>query len=523
MIVDAFAAFGGYQLRPLKIGLDQLRGAMEKNGVDMAMTMSLRAVRYDVPSGNDRVCEIARSDSRILPVAVLDPRDYLNAERVIGAAVENGAVALAFHMTAMPCPLGSIAFRRVLRCAAEAGKPLVFVTNAPGEPTAIAEMTRDMGCAKVLLAGCSYERLTEMTALLEEFDHISVETSWQIIPRSIEMLCKAGGTGRVLFGSMAPLRPVRPALNMIADADLGPRERTDVLARNALRFIGRDREADSVADEPLEVLGIPPIPAIDVHCHLQVASVIPVRCLSVEESERERERFNIDVSIVSATAAYTDDMNEGNQQMLETVGASGHMLGSVVVNPHHLEDSIRWLDVAVKDPRIAHVTVHPVSTYERYGSAGWIRLFAEVAARRLALFFNTPGDDLYRRSPYEAKYGHLMRLRGAGDDEVAMLKRTGELFPQMPIVIGHGHGEEGLELARACGNIYLELCSSYPEQNVYRRVIDLIGADRVLFGTDLEAFSPAFVLGSLWEADPTEQEQRQILRENALRILDLDR
>jgi len=32
-----------------------------------------------------------------------------------------------------------------------------------------------------------------------------------------------------------------------------------------------------------------------------------------------------------------------------------------------------------------------------------------------------------------------------------------------------------------------------------------------------------FVLGSLWEAEPTEQEQRQILRENALRILDLDR
>ena len=45
MIVDAFAVAGGYQARPIEVGLDQLRAAMDKNGVNAAMTMSLRSIR----------------------------------------------------------------------------------------------------------------------------------------------------------------------------------------------------------------------------------------------------------------------------------------------------------------------------------------------------------------------------------------------------------------------------------------------------------------------------------------------
>ena len=146
---------------------------------------------------------------------------------------------------------------------------------------------------------------------------------------------------------------------------------------------------------------------------------------------------------------------------------------------------------------------------------------AEIAARRLPVFYNTGGQDLYRRSPVATQQGHLYKVRGASPDEVNMFRRIDEIFPDMPIIVGHGHGLEGLELARTCRNIYLDLCSTYPEQNVYRRAIDAVGSDRILFGTDLELISPAFVLGSMWEAQLTEEQQRMILRENARRILKL--
>ena len=216
-------------------------------------------------------------------------------------------------------------------------------------------------------------------------------------------------------------------------------------------------------------------------------------------------------------------MNLGNEEMLQGIKTFEHMLGSIVVNPHHLEDSIKWLDVAASDRRIAHVTINPGTTYEQYSSPAWLRLFAEVAARDLAVFWNTGGQDLARRDAHATVSGHLWKLRGAPPDKVDLFKRVDELFPDMPIILGHGYGQEGLQLAKTCKSIYLDLCSTYPEQNVYRRAIDEVGAHRVVFGTDLEMISPAFVLGSVWEADLDEREQRMILRENACDILKLPR
>ena len=521
MIVDAFTVVGGYPIRPIKVGIDQLRSAMNKNDVDIAMTMSLLAVQTDVELGNDFVFKIARDNARILPVAVLDPRNHTRIERMIDTAVRRRAAALAFHLTAIPCPPSSILFRNALTKAATTRKPLIFVTNTPGQLTQIAQMTRDSGCEKVLLAGVSYHLLGELMALLEEFEHVHVETSWQVSPGSVALLAKAGHAGRVLFGSMSPLRPVRPSLNMIADAELTNSEKADIFARNSLRFLGRDEQADEVGDDVPKVMGIPSVPAIDVHCHFRVMPEQPSTCLGPADVQKELERFNIELAVVSSTAAYKDNMDAGNEEMVENIEAHDRMLGSVVVNPHDLEGSIKWLNMAATHPRIAHVTVNPLTTYERYCSPGWMRLFAEIATRQLPVFYNTGGQDIYRRSPVATQHGHLFKVRGAPPDEVDMFRRIDKSFPEMPIIVGHGHGLEGLELAGTCRNIYLDLCSTYPEQDVYRRAIDAVGSDRILFGTDLELISPAFVLGSIWEAQLTEEQQRMILRENARRILKL--
>ena len=521
MIVDAFTVAGGYPVRPEPLGVEQLRQAMDRNGVERAMTMSLRAIQVDAAVGNDYICSVAREDPRILPVAVVDPRDVLRAEQVIAAAVAGGAVALAFHLTAIPCPPGSILFRRALKQAAATGLPLVFVANAAGQLTQIAEMTRDAGCDRVLLAGASYHHLGELMALLEEFPHIWAEASWQVSPGSVALLARSGHSGRVLFGSMAPMRPVRPALNMVAEADLTPEEKWDILGRNALRFLGREAEAVAATGPEPEILGTPPVPAIDVHCHFRVMPEQPSTCLGGADIQRELERFNIECAVVSSTAAYKDDLNVGNQETLDHLDLFERMRGSVVVNPHHLADSVRWLDLAARDPRIAHVTINPLSTYESYTSPQWIHLFAEIAARRLPVFYNTGGQDLYRRSATATVQGHLFKVRGAPADEVAMFRRIDQLYPHTPVIIGHGHGLEGLDLARTCRNIHLELCTSYPEQNVYRRAVDAVGAERVLFGTDLEMISPAFVCGSIWEAGLTEEEARLVFRDNARRLLEL--
>jgi hypothetical protein len=522
MIIDAFAVAGGYPLRPTKVGGDELRTAMDRNSVDRAMVISLRAVQHDPAAGNSWIVNEAKKDSRLIPVAVLDPRDTKRNERLIDESLGGGAAALAFFPTAGggPVPFGSILFRKVIGLAAASGKPVIFVASAAGHPTQIAEMTRDHGIEKVLIAGTSYHQLGEILAVLEEFDHVYFDTSWQLSPGFVELMVEACGGDRILWGSMAPIRPMRPSLNMIAASDLSNREKSKILGTNALRFLGRNEEADSVGETSLEFKGMPRTAAIDVHCHFGLYPPQPCSCLGPADIEKQLEKFNIECAVASSSSAYMEDINDGNEETLQHVESHGRLYGSLVINPNHMEDSVRWLDVAAAHPKIAHVTLNSFTTFQPYGTPVWFRLLADVASRNLPLFYNTISED-HARYVQQPQGGHLRKIRGASAAEVEMFRRIGELFPRMPIVIGHGMGLEGLDLARTCPNIHLELCSSFPEQQVYRRAVDAIGADRVLFGTDLDLFSPAFALGSLWEAGLDENQERMILRDNALRILNL--
>ena len=67
-------------------------------------------------------------------------------------------------------------------------------------------------------------------------------------------------------------------------------------------------------------------------------------------------------------------------------------------------------------------------------------------------------------------------------------------------------------------NLYMCTCAGLQ----YRGMEDMVrrlGADRILFGSDSVIFDPAYGIGPVAFADISEQEKRQILGENALKLL----
>ena len=109
--------------------------------------------------------------------------------------------------------------------------------------------------------------------------------------------------------------------------------------------------------------------------------------------------------------------------------------------------------------------------------------------------------------------------RSAAADVVSMLLKVSLRYPNLPIILGHGMGEDGIELVNKTKNIYLELSGSFPEAGAVRRAIDRVGADRIVFGTDLDVIVPAYGLGIYYDANLTIEEDRKIMAENARRIL----
>jgi predicted TIM-barrel fold metal-dependent hydrolase len=110
-------------------------------------------------------------------------------------------------------------------------------------------------------------------------------------------------------------------------------------------------------------------------------------------------------------------------------------------------------------------------------------------------------------------------------------------FPRVPFIVPHfgaGLFREALMLADLCPNVYLDTSSSnrwmgyegLDLRAVFRRALDVLGPDRLLFGTDSSFFprgwnSPVFAqqATALYELGLDEQQASGIFRANLERLL----
>ena len=99
-------------------------------------------------------------------------------------------------------------------------------------------------------------------------------------------------------------------------------------------------------------------------------------------------------------------------------------------------------------------------------------------------------------------------------------------FPDLTIVCAHWGG--GLpfyalmpEVKKAMSNVFFDTAASpflYAPQ-VYTQVVQLIGADKILFGSDYPLLTQAQVLGEIRSLDLPEETKNLILSSNAQRLL----
>ena len=110
--------------------------------------------------------------------------------------------------------------------------------------------------------------------------------------------------------------------------------------------------------------------------------------------------------------------------------------------------------------------------------------------------------------------------------ELPSLYRFVEGFPGVTVVAAHWGG--GLpfyalmpEVKDALGGTFFDTAATplLYDPLIYRRAIDLVGADRILFGSDFPLLSQSRCLAQVREAGLNEEEQRLILGENARRLL----
>ena len=523
MILDCYTAAGGYFIRGDLMGFPQLFEAMEKTEVDTAAVMSTRALQADARKGNEYLTSVAAGDRRVIPIAAVYPEaDHYGLPELIEESVGHDAAGLAFYMN-QGFSFSSLAIQKTIAEAVKPGLPLFFVdVRDAGVLSQVAEITAGSGCPAVFL-GTYYGNFGELLAVLADYPHTYTDTSWQITPGCIELMVAAAGPDRILFGSGAPHRPIQPALNMVLDAEIDDDARRKILAINALKLFGRAEEAGHLEASrfPIPDVKAPATPAIDVHGHLGVSPRLPMTIRDVDAIEYYAARANIESVICSAPVAYREDIEAGNQEMLQKIEGRPRLLGSPTISPTHMDESLRWLDLSTTHPKLAHVTWDPDNEGEAIGSERFMTLWAEVAKRGTPVFWNSGSQDLDRYVRWQKKLGYLPMIRSASKAEIDMFLEVGRRHPDLPIMFGHGLGEDGVYIAKRSPNVYLELSGTYPERDALRKAIDALGPERIVYGTDLDLINPAFCLGVYYEAGMSPEEDRLVMAGNARRIMGL--
>jgi len=241
---------------------------------------------------------------------------------------------------------------------------------------------------------------------------------------------------------------------------------------------------------------------IDLHAHYGHFGAIYMPNHDGDQMIATMDRCGVE-SVVSSGHTSLADMVRGNREIAEeTARFPGRWYGYLVYNPNYPSDAQRELSLYDQRKTFVGIKLHP--SFHRYPLTGEAYKPAlEFAARqRLLLLSHTWGGSAY--------------------DDVPQVEAVADKYPEIDILCGHafyGNWTAGMELAKRYPNVYLELTAAYAVNGIIERMVDEVGAHKIVFGCDLPWFDPHYAIGCILMAHIDDDARLKILRGTAERLL----
>ena len=240
---------------------------------------------------------------------------------------------------------------------------------------------------------------------------------------------------------------------------------------------------------------------IDVHIHTGASTRIQKMCCEGADIIHTMDRLGVDIVCASNSPGAYSDLFWGNECAARTHAAYPDRIKSyLTVNPHYPDWDLD--DYFVRDNRFLGLKVIPFVQ-------GWQPI-------------DDPRFDAYYA--YADKKGLPVLFHAWMPEEVEQATRVARRFPGAKFIFGHS-GFTARDLAvdavRSCENVVLDTTISETNDGAIEWLVNKVGADRVVYGTDLTAFECSHILGRLLLSRLTDTEKEKILGLNAKAFLNL--
>ena len=245
---------------------------------------------------------------------------------------------------------------------------------------------------------------------------------------------------------------------------------------------------------------------IDSHCHMGLWANFNVPRGDAAGMVAIMDRLGIKACVAAHHSSIGPDFRFGNNEVLKAMADfPGRIYGYATVNPNYPDEM--------------------ADEIERCIGAGMVGIKLHPEMHKVAV-----DDERYRPAwEYANEHGlPIMSHTGTnGLNPIRSFEKLADQYLDAIIILGHaGFGSEGanqsIEAGRKYPNIYPEIAGSTIVYGTLERMVHELGADRVLFGTDLPFLDPRPQLGRVAFAKISDEEKRQVLGLNAARLFGLE-
>jgi uncharacterized protein len=244
---------------------------------------------------------------------------------------------------------------------------------------------------------------------------------------------------------------------------------------------------------------------IDAHCHMGYFRNFHIPYNDVHGMIKTMDSYGIDIACVTHHAGISSDFRLGNDFVIEAKELyPERIVGYCTINPNYPNEILGELERCVDDHRFRAVKVHP-ELHDNYPLDGknYRPMWEFAAERELPLLSHT----------YFA------------GDSLEVFGRLAKEYPTVTILLGHLGFDKGLdqaiELVQQHPNIVMDLTGPVQFAGIVERAVKGVGADRVVYGSDIPFRDAATQLGNILYADLKREDKEKVLGLNAKRIFKL--
>jgi len=490
--------------------LQSLLSEMDYAGIDEALVYHSLAKEYSPTVGNKKLMEEIKNNDRLHPCWVVMPSstgEMPESESLISEMLDNGVRAVRLFPTDHSYSLADWSCGELFG-ELENHKILTLIEiDQIGWDGLNSLCTRHPNLPIVIL-NLNYRINRYLYPLMDKFPNLNIEISGYQMHRGVDAICSRFGAGRLIFGSRMPFFTPGPAMAMVEYALISQKEKSLIASGSLQRLLGIELKAETKSPENknINVFSLPLKGEliIDAHTHMGPYYNFHIPYNDSDGMVEVMDRMGVSLACTSPHIGITPDFVMGNDIAYEAMQKhTGRFFGYITINPNYPEDIMPELERCYK-MGMRGIKLHPSLHGYPADGANFKQMWEFASEKKLPVLSHT----------------------WAGDRTCSptIMGKLADEYPSVPILLGHSGGtmdgfRESIEAAKNRENIFLETCCSAIFHGITEMLVNGVGANKIVFGSDMPFVNANAQIGKILYARISDEDKLKILGLNMAKIL----